>query len=497
MKGLVRTFDARIGAATEAESQAMASILTAASDIALVLDEAGVIRDITLGQAEYPIEESKAWLGHGWIDTVTPESRTKIQEMLREAAADGMSRRRQVNHLSPSGVDIPVAYTAVRLDGPGNKLVAVGRDLRSVSALQQRLVEAQQSLERDYWRMRHIETRYRLLFQVSTEAVLMVDASTHKVVEANPAAVQLFDQPLKKLVGRTFPFDLERGAESAIADQLATVRAHGRADDVSVHLTNGDRPATLAVSLVRQDSTTLFLVRLLPQASEQLLGGRGAASDSGTLRLMEGLPDGFVVTDADGEIRSANRMFLDLAEVPTEDQVRGQSLGRWIGRPGADLSLLLATLREHGVVRLFGTSLRGELGSTSEVEVSCTAVSDGSGSAIGFLIRDVGRRLAHGPRGALDLTRAVEQLTALVGRVSLKNLVRDTTDLVERHFIEAALETSEDNRTSAAEVLGVSRQSLYVKLRRYNMGSDPSAKSAPTPPAPRKTASTQAKKKRR
>ena len=38
---------------------------------------------------------------------------------------------------------------------------------------------------------------------------------------------------------------------------------------------------------------------------------------------------------------------------------------------------MLATLREHGVVRLFGTSLRGELGSTSEVEISGTAMLDG------------------------------------------------------------------------------------------------------------------------
>jgi DNA-binding NtrC family response regulator len=91
---------------------------------------------------------------------------------------------------------------------------------------------------------------------------------------------------------------------------------------------------------------------------------------------------------------------------------------------------------------------------------------------VGFLIRDVGRRLLASPRGARDLSQAVEQLTSLVGRVSLKNLVRDTTDLVERHFIEAALETTDDNRTSAAEVLGVSRQSLYMKLKRYGLGGD-------------------------
>jgi DNA-binding NtrC family response regulator len=68
------------------------------------------------------------------------------------------------------------------------------------------------------------------------------------------------------------------------------------------------------------------------------------------------------------------------------------------------------------------------------------------------------------------LPRSVEQLTELVGRVSLKDLVRESTDLIEKLCIEAALELTQDNRASAAEMLGLSRQSLYVKLRRYNLG---------------------------
>ena len=68
------------------------------------------------------------------------------------------------------------------------------------------------------------------------------------------------------------------------------------------------------------------------------------------------------------------------------------------------------------------------------------------------------------------MTRSVEQLTELVGRVSLKELVRETTDVIERLCIEAALELTRDNRASAAEMLGLSRQSLYVKLRRYGLG---------------------------
>lgn len=488
MKELAKTFDGKAGAVNEATGHAVTSILTAASDIALVLDEAGVIRDVTLGQSEQPIEESRAWLGHGWIETVTPESRPKIQEMLKEAAADGVSRRRQVNHLSASGNDIPIAYTTVRLKDE-KRMVAIGRDLSAVSALQQRLVEAQQSLERDYWRMRHIETRYRLLFQVSSEAVLVVDAATQKVVEANPAAAVLFDSSAKKLVGRPFPFEVDRGSESAVQDLLATVRAHGRGDDLTVRLGQSGQPCTLSISLVRQDAQSLFLVRVLPQGRED--AGAGSEQALRASRLVQALPDAFAAADEEGRVLSANRVFLDLVEMPTEDQVRGQALSRWIGRPGADLGLMLATLREHGVVRLFGTSLRGELGSASEVEISGVVIPDGTHTMLGLLIRDVGRRIALGPRGARDLTRAVAQLTALVGRVSLKNLVRDTADLVERHFIEAALEMTDDNRTSAAEVLGVSRQSLYVKLRRYNLGPTPEAN------APARAPGAKGRKKKR
>jgi DNA-binding NtrC family response regulator len=42
--------------------------------------------------------------------------------------------------------------------------------------------------------------------------------------------------------------------------------------------------------------------------------------------------------------------------------------------------------------------------------------------------------------------------------------------MIERLCIEAALELSNDNRATAADLLGLSRQSLYVKLRRYGLG---------------------------
>ncbi len=66
-------------------------------------------------------------------------------------------------------------------------------------------------------------------------------------------------------------------------------------------------------------------------------------------------------------------------------------------------------------------------------------------------------------------SKSLEQIIELIGRVSLKDLVREATDVIERLSIEAALTMTGDNRASAAEVLGVSRQSLYVKMRRHGL----------------------------
>jgi len=188
------------------------------------------------------------------------------------------------------------------------------------------------------------------------------------------------------------------------------------------------------------------------------------------LEIVAGAPEGFVVTGLDGRILFANRAFLDLVQLATEEQARNESLERWLGRPGVDFSLLTAQLREHGALRLFATQVRGEYGSNSDVEICAVSVVDGEEPCLGFTIRDVGQRVTFDRQVSRDKPRSVAQLTELVGRVPLKDLVRESTDMIEKLCIEAALELTGDNRASAAEILGLSRQSLYAKLRRYGLG---------------------------
>jgi Response regulator containing CheY-like receiver, AAA-type ATPase, and DNA-binding domains len=60
-------------------------------------------------------------------------------------------------------------------------------------------------------------------------------------------------------------------------------------------------------------------------------------------------------------------------------------------------------------------------------------------------------------------------MTELVGKMTLKEIVAQTADVIEKVCIEAAIELTDNNRVAAADMLGLSRQSLYVKLRKHDI----------------------------
>jgi transcriptional regulator PpsR len=346
-------------------------------------------------------------------------------------------------------------------------MIALGRDLRSQSILQQQLVDAQQAMERDYLRLRHLESRYRILFDLTSEGVMVVEGKTLKIVEANPAAASALGESVRRLVGRNILDCFDSKAGTTLSKLLEIVRASGKADQLSLSSTKGQM--TLAASVIQEESGELLLVRIVSENQTSAAISSSAAHGELVLRVLEQTPDAFVVTDNDGEILAANRAFTDLVQLSRSDQVIGQSMDRWLGRAGIDLNVLLANLRQRGSVKLFATNLRNENGASIPVEISAVSVPHGEVSGLGFTIRDIGRRL--GSESQHEIPRSVEQLSELVGRVPMREIVGETTELIEKLCIEAALQLTQDNRATASEILGLSRQSLYVKLRQYKIGN--------------------------
>ncbi len=469
ISSLVKTFASPDSSLGSLDAQSVATLIATASDIALIVDADGTIRDIAFQSEELgrDLDTSGEWIGRKLASTVVIDSVPKVTHLLVDAATPNAKPKwRHLNHATSTGASVPVLYCAVQV-GQDGRLVAFGRDLRAMSLLQQRLVTAQESLERDYSRMRDVEARYRLLFQMSSEAVLILDPVRHRVVEANPAARQLFHVQADKPSGQTLSQLFSRDTLESVSAHLGAIRADGRAEEFTAKLATSDATVMVSASLFRQENTTLFLVRITQAADE---AERTPDVKRTLLRLVESAPDGFVVTDSTGNILTANNAFLEMAGVADEELARGESLDRWVGTSGVELDVLITNLRQRGSVRFFTTTVRHEDASAAKVEISAVAIGNGGQPSFGFAIRNIGPRLQLDTQAARALPRSIEQLTELIGRVSLKELVRESTDVIEKLCIEAALELTGDNRASAAEMLGLSRQSLYVKLRRYGLG---------------------------
>ncbi len=453
----------------------VSQLVSSSSDLALMLDKKGVIRDLALDDGTLAEFGCAEWVGRPWLDVVTTESRPKVEKILAAALATGASKWRQVNHPSTSGDDLPVRYSAIRLGGDG-RVLAIGRDLRPVSALQQRLVSTQAQMEHDYARLRLAETRYQTLFQLSAEAVIIIDAANLRITEANPAAARLLQNGSTRLIGNSFQTLLDSEGAQAAQKIFARLRISPRADDVTVHIRSTGQAFSLSASIFREATSIHYLIRLAPlDAAAALAETPGGAA---ALDVIAKMPDGFVVIDENRRIVTANSAFLDLTQLVGEEQAVGEPIERWLGRVDVDVEVLIVNLREYGVLRRFSTVVRGEYGAREEVEVAGVAVPGAKPPCYGITIRKVQAALRpmSAPRSAAPPpTRSLQQLKELVGQVPLRELVRETTDIIEQMCIEAALELTGDNRASAAEILGLSRQSLYVKLRRHGLGELDSA----------------------
>ncbi len=442
----------------------VAHIVQASADISLTLNRDGVIQSIAFGNPDLRSPSLESWVGKNWLDVVTSESRPKIQALLQDANETSLSRFRQINVPSPGSADLPLLCATLKVGSTG-QIIALARDLREISLLQQRLVDAQQAIERDYTRLRQLETRYRVLFEMASEAVIVLDANTFKVIEANPRAADLLGDSVKKLSGRLLMDYLTKGDRIQVQSLLSKVAYTSTVAELNTSILSGQE-VYLSAAPFRNENQSLILVTL--KRSGELVDRHDSNAQSLVIQALENAPDGFIVTNSAGKILTANQAFLRLIMSDKLEQILNEPLDRWLERSSVDLRVMLSNLHEKGSIKLFATSIRDSFGTLHPVEISAVSVPYPH-ACLGFTIREVGSRIRSKIQPEESITRSSEELTQLVGRLPLKEIINETTDLIEQLCIKAALDLTRGNRVSASEMLGLSRQSLYIKLRKYDL----------------------------
>ncbi|SFD69706.1 transcriptional regulator PpsR [Roseivivax sediminis] len=440
----------------------LAEVVGAACDVALVIAADGRVLSVVPGRTGLPDPGLADLVGHPLTGALTPESAARLDDArARIAAGEDLCRAVELDHRTSTGRVAPVGYSFVP-HGFDGALLMLGRDLGAITECRTQLVQAQLALEQVYEARRDVATRYRVLLSGIAEPVVFVTAADGRIADLNDPAAALLAATRESL-GRPLAsaFATEAGDFS---DRLA--RAAAGEGPLLLSTARDGRELRLSAEVFRAAGARHYLCRL-EGAGDRTGAADGIAADLSALYARS--TDAILFAGLDGTIVTCNDSFLDLIEATQISDVAGRCLSDYLGRGQVDLKVLVENARGLGQMRLYATRLVTRLGGETAVEMSVCHLDDRTAPSLAFVIRDASR--AEGVRSSkpTGTPEDASSVIALVGSATLKEIVSETTDAVEKMCIETAVHLTRNNRVAAAEMLGLSRQSLYVKLRKFGL----------------------------
>ncbi len=440
-------------------------IVATASDIAIVIDADGIVQTVIVNPLNQTIGQLDHWINRDLMDFLAEDSQSRFNDLIADfrAGTATFTSAVEINHFDNTNWDFPIRYT-FHATGRDGSILMLGRDLRPIAELQQRLVKAQLALEKDYENHRDFETRYRVLMESTHECLVLVDAASGRIVDLNATAAKLLGSNQNTLTGRTFSDEFNKNGTDDFLDRMSEAASRDGTTSIKVNLGRSDRAVAVFPTLFRAGGDRTLLCRL-----ETEFG-----SDKNTAELTDDLgalfnngADSVLFSDEKGVIRAVNDAFLNLCNAARSTDVKNHSFSEFLARGQVDLKVLLENAARTGRMRMFATKLVTKHGTEIPVDISTTYLQNNPGFA--FVIRDSSRNEVLREAPSKSNEDQMKSVVELVGSSPLKEIVSATTDVIEKICIETAVELTDNNRVAAAEMLGLSRQSLYVKLRKYGL----------------------------
>ncbi|MCU0802462.1 MAG: transcriptional regulator PpsR [Rhodobacteraceae bacterium] len=446
--------------------EVLSEIIATASDIALFIGPDMRVVSVLVNPGHRSYGQLSGWEGKLLTSLLTTESAEKFERRFAEMT---QKRRAQVqvelNHVDQTRWEFPVRYALHLMETDGSILM-LGRDLRPIAEVQQQLVSAQLALERDYEAQREADTRYRVIMEVTRDPIMLVSAASGRIADLSPAAAALMGGSRAELTGASIAQEFDGRRRSELLEALGGLAAPGTTGPIEVQARRSQLRLNVHSTVFRAAGERILLCQLAVMD-----GARGTSDElaENLSRLFHEGVDGVVFTDAEGVIKAANEAFLNLTDAASMSIVRGRSLADFLVRGAVDLRMLIDNVKRTGTMRVYSTRLTTDFSGQVDVEISASWLNDRPKPVLGLIIRDARRAdaLRRSVAGSPDSN--ARDMVSLVGSSTLRDIVAETTDVIEKMCIETALELTRNNRVAAAELLSLSRQSLYVKLRKFGL----------------------------
>jgi transcriptional regulator PpsR len=444
-----------------------ADLISRLCDFAFVISSDGEIIQTMTSPFLAPRLDLSSWKGLQFQDTLTTESVPKFEARIAQFK-EGQKELRPVelNHRpTQQQTELPVRYTFHSSAEDGSKLL-LGSDLRPVAEMQQQLVEAQIALENDYDARREHEIRLKVLMESSDVATVFIALNTGVISSCNSAAEVLLGRSRKELMDAPFAAEFEDEGVTSLIDRMVTAASDVSITAVLANSARGGRSYRLNPTLFRGATSQMLLCKMEPEDSslepmDQLATHLVSFFHKGV--------DSIVFVNMSGQILSANEAFVSVANVTHAQTLSGRSMSDFFSRGSVDLNVILESARRNGKMRLYSTKILNEHGDERPVEISTTQIRTKLEPICVLVMRNARRVEGISTPTSQMSEEEVNSVVELIGSQSLKDVVARSTDVVEKMCIETAIRMTSNNRVAAAEMLGLSRQSLYVKLRKYNL----------------------------
>ena len=448
------------------DPELMSEIVATSADLSLILTGEGRVSAVMVNPYHPVFGQLEGWVGKSFFDIVNEESREKFIRRMETIAKPGPRPLMvEVNHTAPALLEFPVRYAMHRID-KDRSILMLGRDMRPIAEMQQQLVMAQIALERDYETQREMDTRYRVLMEATRDAVVLLSMGNGRIADLNSAASVMLGGSRQDLIGAAIAQEFEGRRRGEFLESLSNIASSASVSPVELVARRSQRKLRVIPKLFRAAGERFMLCRL--EGPEQGNAPTSEISENLERLYHEGV-DAIVFLDMDGLITFGNDAFLKLTDSTHLANVRGRSLADFMARGSVDLRVILDNAKRSRNLRLYSTKILNEFNGQIAVEISATHLSDRPAQGFALVVRDAGRTEAMRRPAFAGSDDGIRSVIELVGSSTLKDIVAETTDVVEKMCIQTAVDLTRNNRLAAAEMLGLSRQSLYVKLRKFGL----------------------------
>ena len=429
-------------------------------DIYIILDLEGKIYESKVSQKLREKKFSTNLNKKKIYDIISEESIPKIKNQFQLILNNNKhsSKLIEINHIKKGNNDsYPISYSIKKLDK--NFIMMIGKDLLEISNIQKKLVKSQRQLEREYEKYKEFDTKYKVILNQTNDAIIIFekDSGLIKDININAKKILKIEQKNKKIYN--FLNLLKTKKNKNFKEEIFK---HAKLNSELTIKTKKFKKLILKPMIFRSGNDLMILCQIEEYEKTKKNKNNFSEKISNFLNIS---PDSIVLISEKGMILNSNQSLLQICNITSFNDLEGKNFSEFLEKGMTDLRIICEETLKQGKIKNFQSRMLTTQGMPFDTNISTYMMNSQNKKIIVISIR-LENNLEIKP---FQNEQNNNDLKNLVGSASLKSLVSESSDVVEKICIQTALNMTKNNKVAAAELLEISRQSLYVKLEKYNL----------------------------